>query len=131
MTLTDVGFLLYWAITATHALPPRWLFKGYDDPVIEAWNWSFLPLDLALSATGLGALWAARRGVGRAAASLTLASLVLTSTSGLMAVAFWTLRRDFDPTWWAPNLFLLVWPLFFVRDVAVVAPYESEPLADG
>ncbi len=40
---------------------------------------------------------------------------VLTFCSGLMAVAFWTLRGDFDPAWWAPNLFfLLIYPLFFL-----------------
>ncbi|MBW2224881.1 MAG: DUF5360 family protein, partial [Deltaproteobacteria bacterium] len=39
---------------------------------------------------------------------------VLTSCSGLMAVSFWTLRADFDPAWWLPNLFLLLYPLWFL-----------------
>jgi hypothetical protein len=34
-----------------------------------------------------------------------------------MALAFWALRRDFDFTWWLPNAFLLLYPLFLVRRV--------------
>jgi hypothetical protein len=26
----------------------------------------------------------------------------------------WALAREFDPTWWIPNGFLLVYPLFFI-----------------
>lgn len=40
-----------------------------------------------------------------------LISLVLTSTAGLQAIAFWALRGDFALEWWAPNLFLLLFPL--------------------
>jgi hypothetical protein len=28
--------------------------------------------------------------------------------------SFWTLRGDFDPAWWLPNLFLLLYPLCFL-----------------
>jgi hypothetical protein len=31
-------------------------------------------------------------------------SLVLMTASGLMAIAFWTLRGDFSVAWWIPNL---------------------------
>lgn len=113
MVGTDLGFLVYWAITAMHVLPAAWLFKDYDDPILQAWNWSFVPIDLLTSATGLAALGWARRGDPRADA-MTLISLTLTSCSGLMAVAFWTLRADFDPAWWLPNLFLLLYPLPFL-----------------
>jgi len=27
-----------------------------------------------------------------------------------MAVSFWTLHVDFDPAWWRPSLFLLLYP---------------------
>jgi len=33
-----------------------------------------------------------------------------TLCAGLMAIAFWWLRRDFDPAWWLPNLYLVAWP---------------------
>lgn len=114
MLATDVGFLGYWAVTALHMLPVAWLFKDYHDPVLQDWNWSFLPLDLFVSLSGLGAVTLSRRADPRAA-SLALMSLTMTSVSGLMALAFWVLRRDFDPAWWGPNLFLLLYPLFFAR----------------
>lgn len=116
MLLTDVGFIAYWVITVLHIVPPAYLFKDYADPLVVAWNWSFLPLDLLISATGLASLWLQRRGDRRWPA-WTLVSLVLTSCSGLMALAFWALRRDFDPTWWVPNGVLLVYPIVFVRRV--------------
>ncbi|MCB9588029.1 MAG: DUF5360 family protein [Polyangiaceae bacterium] len=34
-------------------VPADWLFRDYTDPNIVAWNWSFLPLDLLASVTGL------------------------------------------------------------------------------
>jgi hypothetical protein len=34
--------------------------------------------------------------------------------SGLMAISFWAFTRDFSPQWWAPNLFLLIYPLFYI-----------------
>jgi len=111
--VVDLGFLLYWAITLLHWIPPQYLFKDYENPILQAWNWSFLPLDLAISATGLSALYLWRKGK-ESWRPLALISLVLTFCSGLMAVAFWTLRGDFDPSWWAPNLFLLLYPLFFL-----------------
>jgi len=117
MLLKDVGFLAYWSITLLHLVPPSYLFKDYADPLVVAWNWSFLPLDLAVSATGLGSLWLQRSGDRRWPA-WTLVSLTLTSASGLMALSFWALRRDFDPTWWLPNGALLLYPLFFVRAVS-------------
>lgn len=111
--VTDLGFLAYWLITLLGIIPEQYLFKDYQDPILAAWNWSFLPLDLLISATGLASLLAHRQGrpLWR---SLALLSLVLTSCSGLMAISFWVLRRDFDPFWWGPNLYLLLYPLFFL-----------------
>jgi Family of unknown function (DUF5360) len=115
--LTDWGFIVYWTVTALAAahviaLPAEWLFRDYANPSVVAWNWSFLPLDLAASISGLMAVRAARQGA--AFRGFAMVSLVLTSCAGLMAVAYWTVARDFDPSWWAPNLFLLVWPWFFL-----------------
>jgi hypothetical protein len=44
--VTDSGFVLYWLITAFNWLPKDYIFKGYYNPILMAWNWSFLPLDL-------------------------------------------------------------------------------------
>ena len=55
--------------------------------------------------------------------SLALISLVLTQVAGLMAVGYWALLGEFDPSWFLPNLALVVWPMAFlprlVCDLAV------------
>ncbi|WP_394841420.1 YvaD family protein [Pendulispora brunnea] len=111
--VTDIGFIVYWAITALHALPPSWLFKDYDQSLAVAWNWSFLPLDLFVSATGLGSLALAKKRP-QVAVRLAALSLVLTSCSGLQAISFWAARCDVDMGWWLPNLYLLLYPLPFL-----------------
>jgi hypothetical protein len=124
--ITDLGFIAYWTITALHLIPAQYLFQEYTNPILTAWNWSFLPLDLLVSATGLGALWAHRRGL-EVWRSLALVSLASTMSSGLNAVAFWTIRGDFDPTWWLPNLYLLLYPLFFIPNLLRTAPRRDTP----
>ncbi len=109
----DLGFIVYWLITALHLIPAQYLFQDYTNPILTAWNWSFLPLDLAISLSGLSALWAFRQKL-ELWKSLALISLVLTFTSGLNAIAFWVIRGDFDLTWWIPNLYLMLYPLFFL-----------------
>jgi Family of unknown function (DUF5360) len=126
---TDIAFIVYWLITALHLIPPEFLFQDYTNPILTAWNWSFLPLDLLVSASGLGSLWAYNRRL-ELWRSLALISLTLTMTSGLNAIAFWVIRGDFDPTWWIPNLYLLIYPFFFVpqllRPMLEVAPLEAQ-----
>ncbi len=124
MTITDVGMLAYWIITGLMALsviamPGELLFKDYHDPRVMAWNWSFLPLDLLLSATGL---WALR--LERAAKSnwriWAVISMTLTVCAGLMAISYWLIVGDFDAAWWVPNLFLMIWPIPFIIKFAQV-----------
>lgn len=109
---TDLGILLYWLITAAKLIPPQYRFNDYASPILVDWNWSFLPLDLLVSLTGLYSLY--RRRSGQSWRGLALLSLALTFSSGLQAVAFWALRHDFDPVWWVPNLYLLLYPLWFI-----------------
>ncbi|MEV0146878.1 MULTISPECIES: DUF5360 family protein [unclassified Nonomuraea] len=138
MLATDVGFVVYFTVTGLGLIPPEWAFAGYTDPVMVAWNWSFLFIDLAASATGLTSLWLLRRSdtasVGSPASAgagvpLMLVSLVLTMASGLMAVAFWTLRGDFSLAWWIPNLYLMLFPLPAV--VALVVAPRGSPATGG
>ncbi|WP_020552476.1 DUF5360 family protein [Embleya scabrispora] len=93
---------------------------------IDYWNHSFVPLDLAAAVTGLAAVRPGRRTATGYSHPLMLISLVLTGTAGLQAVAFWALRGDFALEWWAPNLFLLLFPLpaitVLVRRLARVRP---------
>ena len=117
LVLTDVAFLAYWALAGLHEaqvllLPDDWLYPQADDPRVKAWNWSFLPLDLAFSATGLAAVAAMRR--GRPWRALAIVSLVLTMVAGGMAVSYWTLTGEIVWTWYGANLALLVWPLFYL-----------------
>lgn len=118
--IVDIGFIFYWMITAAQVIPGEFLFPDYNDPLLVTWNWSFLPLDLFISATGLASIYLHKRRspVWR---SLALVSLVLTFTSGLQAVAFWAIQGWFDLSWWLPNLFLLVYPLFFIPRMVRVA----------
>jgi hypothetical protein len=111
--VTDIGFIIYWLITLLHIIPAEYLFKDYNNPILVAWNWSFLPLDLSISLTGITTLILYTR--KSPAWKLTaVISLVLTFCSGLQAISFWAMRLDFDPLWWGTNLYLLVYPLFFL-----------------
>jgi hypothetical protein len=113
LLITDLGFILYWTMAALNLFPSEWLYKDHDNPILAAWNWSFAPVDLAASLLGLSSLALARRG----SESWSLAgilSVALTFCAGLMAVSFWAIRRDFDLWWWAPNIYLVLWPLIAV-----------------
>ena len=118
MSVTDFGMLIYWAITAAMALgiaaiPSEWLFKDYYDARVVAWNWSFFPLDILLSLTGLWALHLERH-KQREWRIWSAVSMTLTVCAGLMAISYWSILGDFDLAWWAPNLFLMLWPLPFL-----------------
>lgn len=110
MVVTDLGFIAYWALIITDALPPEAMFDEYTDPRVAAWNWSFLPLDVAASLTGIAAVRAVR-GSRPAAPTLLALSLALTATAGGMAVAYFAHRGQADPGWLVPNLALLLFPL--------------------
>ena len=114
--VVDIGFIVYWLITLIELIPNEYLFKDYQNPILFAWNWSFFPLDLFISGTGLISLWMWKSD-NKKWKSLALISLVLTFCSGLQAIAFWVLRNDFDISWWAPNLFLIIYPLFFIPGI--------------
>ncbi|GAA3400246.1 DUF5360 family protein [Paenibacillus hodogayensis] len=116
MWFTDIGFVLYWAVTFSGLIPESYLYLDYRNELLVAWNLSFIPLDLIISATGLLSLHYYHRR-NPLWSSLCMTSLLLTSCSGLQAIAFWVIRRDFDIMWWIPNLFLLLYPLFFLGNV--------------
>lgn len=111
--LVDFGFIVYWLITVLKIIPPEYLYSDYNNPMMVDWNWSFLPLDLCISFTGLTAIFLSKKNNKRWE-KWALVSLVLTFTSGLQAIAFWTIRLDFDVSWWLFNGFLLIYPLFYI-----------------
>lgn len=111
--VVDIGFIFYWIATALHLFPEKFLYSDYSSPAVVAWNWSFMPLDLLVSATGLLSIYWWRRSDARYRA-LAQISLALTSASGLQAISYWTIRGEFDVLWWLPNLFLLTYPWLFI-----------------
>lgn len=114
--LVDLGFIVYWTITVFHLIPDEYLYNDYTNPILINWNWSFFPLDILVSITGLSSIYLHERGSDKWKV-VALISLLLTSVSGLQAVSYWAVSREFDLTWWLPNLFLLVYPLFFIPKI--------------
>ncbi len=129
IVVTDVSFIVYWAVSlpllfGLDVVPASWLFKDYHDPLVYAWNWSFFPLDIVLSICGLLAVRRHSRG-DPSWQPLAAFSLALTFCAGFMAVSFWAIRLDFDPAWWGANLFLAIWPCFFLPRLARAAAEEA------
>lgn len=114
MLITDIGFVLYWLIIWLDVLPKEYLYKNYDNELLVAWNLSFIPLDLIISLTGILSILFYRKKY-KSWSSFCIISLSLTFCSGLQAIAFWGIRLDFDVLWWTPNIFLMIYPLFFLR----------------
>ena len=112
---------MYWSLIIFRVFPPELLFEGYEKSEVQAWNWSFLPLDLAAALTGIAGNTLKR--VNQEA--LIIASLVLTSVAGGMALAYWTVLGYFDLWWWLPNLVLLLFPLWPLKLIFGLSANES------
>ncbi|MEK4063490.1 MULTISPECIES: DUF5360 family protein [Paenibacillus] len=128
MVITDVGFLIYWLVTWLHLVPDEYLYKDYNNEIMMAWNISFVPLDLLISLTGLLSMYFFKKNKGQWL-PLCLLSLSLTFCSGLQAIAFWAIRLDLDWSWWVPNLFLMVYPLFFLPSIMKKGRYAASMTA--
>ena len=111
--IVDFGFIIYWVITAFNLIPAEYLYNDYTNPILINWNWSFLPLDVLISITGLTSIRLYhKKNIQWKMCALT--SLILTFTSGLQAISYWVIAKDFNFTWWLINGFLLIYPLFFI-----------------
>lgn len=111
--IVDLGFIGYWSITALHLIPAQFLYNDYTNPILVNWNWSFFPLDILVSATGLFSIYLYKQQNAKWQ-PLALLSLVMTSVSGLQAVSYWAFAHESDLSWWIPNLFLLIYPIPFI-----------------
>ncbi|GKV56782.1 hypothetical protein NCCP2222_27290 [Sporosarcina sp. NCCP-2222] len=109
----DVSFILYFGATALKMIPLEYAYSDYTNPIMVAWNWSFFPLDMAISITGLTSIYLHRKNRPEWK-PFALISLVLTFCSGLMAISYWSIRLEFDMSWWTLNLVLMLYPLFFI-----------------
>lgn len=104
----DLGFIAYWLLISMSVLPAAVMFAGYEKPEVQAWNWSFLPLDILASITGI--LGNTTKNLDKK--TLLTISLVLTSVAGGMAVGYWAFLGDLEISWWFPNLILLLFPIW-------------------
>ena len=111
--VTDIGMICYWTITYLKLIPAEYLFKDYMNPLVVTWNWSFLPLDLLIPFTGLTSIYFMKENKVLSE-RIAIVSLALTSASGLQAISFWFIQSDFDMSWWIPNLYLLLYPVYFL-----------------
>ncbi len=119
---TDIGFIGYWAATFCRLLPPEYIYSGYLNPIVVAWNWSFLPLDILIFATGFVSMYLFTRqwGVWRLLAFL---ALILTTCSGSRALSFWSIRHESNWQWWGVNAYLFLYPLFLLPRF-IIGPHE-------
>jgi len=118
LRIIDWGMILYWSVMILvclriFSLPAEAMYDGYGLPVIDAWNWSFAPLDLGFAIAGLACLKLAGKGDNRWMA-LALISLALTFCAGLMAISFWIFKGEFNAGWWIPNLLLMAAALYWL-----------------
>lgn len=111
--VVDISMIVYWTITALRLIPPQFLYNDYTNPILVHWNWSFFPLDILIPLTGLYSIFLQGKEQERWKI-FALISLVLTTVSGLQAISYWAIAGEFDITWWLPNLFLLLYPLYFI-----------------
>ena len=118
LAVTDVLFLSYWSLSLLHiihviSLPPEIMYSDFNQPRVVAWNWSFFPLDVAFSCSGLLAVATSRRG-NPIWKPFALISLAFTIAAGWMAIGYWMLLGEYNPGWFIPNLILVLWPLYFL-----------------
>jgi hypothetical protein len=123
LTITEAGMILYWLFASAVVfgfinVPPEYMYSDYQNPLVVSWNWSFFPLDIMFATIGLlsrfGNFNTPRKEL------LSNVSLSLMFCAGLMAISFWLINNDFDPFWWAINLWLLV-----LSSWALIAKYRA------
>jgi len=110
-TITELAMLLYWIMAGALAfdlisIDPSLMYSDYQNPIVVAWNWSFFPIDVAFALIGLAARFGVQAGHFRF--KLEVIACVLMICAGLMAISYWTIIGDFDPTWWGMNIWLIV-----------------------
>lgn len=111
LTLTEIGMLAYWLLATALviglvSIPPEYMYSDYENPLVVAWNWSFLPIDIAFAVLGLMSRF--MRLPTALAHKLALIGATLMFCAGIMAISFWTMTGEFDPLWWGLNLWLVL-----------------------
>ena len=114
LVVTEIAMLLYWVLISlvslgVFSIPPEWMYSDHTNPLVVAWNWSFLPIDVLFSVTGLLAIYG--KFSVKKKQSLMIISLTLMFCAGIMAISFWAIRGEFDLFWWGMNIWLMILPL--------------------
>ncbi|MEO9462858.1 MAG: DUF5360 family protein [Marinomonas sp.] len=125
----DGAMLVYWGASALACLgmlvlPAGMMYGGYGTAHVDAWNWSFAPLDLTFAIIGLWSVKLAQANDPRWR-QVCLISLVLTMCAGGMAISYWAVLGEFDFSWWSANLLLLVLPMIWLP--ALLKPAMHAP----
>ncbi|GAB08617.1 hypothetical protein GOARA_013_00610 [Gordonia araii NBRC 100433] len=103
LVITDIGLIVYWALTALG------IISVGNGEWINAWNWSFFPLDLLAIIAGL--MWSLLPKKHRWATPMYATALAFTHAAGLMAISFFVLYGTWDASWWLVNLWLALMPI--------------------
>jgi hypothetical protein len=94
----------------TDLFPKDLRFRDYSNEIVQAWNWSFFPLDVAAALVVFLGVFLMNRKI--AAGELVLMfGLTLTFCAGFMAISFWAYYGDFEIFWWGANSILMIVPL--------------------
>ena len=110
--------LLNWTAVFLDLIPEEQRFRDYSNPIMQAWNWSFFPLDLSAALLGFLGVYLVRK--GRAAGELVVTvGLTLTFCAGFMALSFWSYYGDFNLWWWLPNAALVLAPVVGFLEMSI------------
>jgi hypothetical protein len=120
----DVCLIVYWVATAMHLIPPESAFKDYGNEVVQAWNWSFFPLDLLAVAAGCWGVYLTGKG-RRLGEAVLMVGLTLTFCAGFMAISFWAYYGDFTLGWWVPNIVLMLVPCYLCKRLVCGEAHEQ------
>ena len=124
LVVVDVCLIVYWVATAMHLIPPENAFKDYGNEVVQAWNWSFFPLDLLAVAAGCVGVYLTGRG-RRLGEAVLMVGLTLTFCAGFMAISFWAYYGDFTLGWWVPNIVLMLVPCYLCKRLVCGEAHEQ------
>ena len=116
LILPEWALAAYWTAVILSLIPLEWQCKHYSNPIIQAWNGSFLPLDLLAVIITLSGLPLNKCGVRHGEIILTT-GLTLTFTASFMAISLWV---NYGSAWWLPNITLMLIPL------TVLAQYSCQ-----
>lgn len=118
LVIVDAGLLLYWSMVVADVFPEELRFRDYSNEVVQAWNWSFFPLDITAALFVFLGAYLTKRKVG-AGDLVLMFGLTLTFCAGFMAISFWAYYGDFELFWWGANSVLMVVPLLVFGSMIV------------